>query len=208
MKGLLLKEFYMAVKYYKMSFLIDIVFIAVSFVSKENLVFLIFPLIISGVLPITMLGFDEKFKWTHYSGALPYSAAQLVSVKYLFGLLVQAAASILIFAAVLVRNKVMDGAAIPLSDAAMMVGGIFVVSLIMPALCLPICFKFGTEKGRIIYLISMCALGAGIMSFIPEGEIPDLTELPVLIIFASAVVIYALSWLVSIAVYDKRDLKG
>ena len=72
----------MAVKYYKMSFLIDIVFIAVSFVSKENLAFLIFPLIISGVLPITMLGFDEKFKWTHYSGALPYSAACFGEISF------------------------------------------------------------------------------------------------------------------------------
>lgn len=206
MKGLLIKEFYMAVKYYKLSLLIGIVFIAVSFVSKENLAFLIFPVLISGMLPVTMLGYDEKFKWTHYSGALPYSAAQLVSVKYLFGLLVQAASSLLVFAAVFVRNKVMEYAAISLSDAVILVGGIFVISLIMPALCLPFCFKFGTEKGRIVYIISMCALGAGIMSFIPEGEIPVSTNLPVLIVIAAAAVIYVLSWLISIAVYSRSEV--
>ena len=83
MKGLLLKDFYMTVKYYKMSILMDIMFIAVSFLSKDNLSFLIFPVIISGVTPITLLGYDEKFKWTKYSGALPYSKAQIVSAKCL-----------------------------------------------------------------------------------------------------------------------------
>lgn len=204
MKGLLLKEFYMAVKYYKMSLLIDIVFIGVSFVSNENLAFLIFPVIISGVMPVTLLGFDEKFKWTHYSGALPYSAAQLVSIKYLFGLIVQAAVSLLIFAALLVRNNVMDGAAIPLPDAAVMVGGIFVISLIMPALCLPFCFKFGTEKGRIVYFAVMFGLSAGIWSVVKNIE--KLAEMPIIpaLILGAAVVIYALSWVISISVYGKH----
>ena len=206
MKGLLLKEFYMTVKYYKMSLLIDMVFIAVSFFSNENLAFLIFPVIISGVLPVTLLAYDEKFKWTHYSGALPYSAAQLVSAKYLFGLIVQAATSLLIFAAIMVRGNFVEGADISLYSAAQMVGGMFIISLVMPALCLPFCYKFGTEKGRIVYFIVMFGLSA--LAWKTMGGVENLAEIKNLfLILGTIVVIYALSWIVSIAVYGRRKVK-
>lgn len=205
MKGLLLKDFYMTVKYYKMSILMDIMFIAVSFLSKDNLSFLIFPVIISGVTPITLLGYDEKFKWTKYSGALPYSKAQIVSAKYLFGLIFQAVTALIVYIALIARINIIGGATI--LEASQMLGAMFVVSLIMPAFCLPFCFKFGTEKGRIMYFIFVFVLSAAIWRLVSQNGIPKEAEKLMWAIIPAIAIIYALSWLISIAVYGKREIK-
>lgn len=205
MKGLLLKDFYMTVKYYKMSILMDIMFIAVSFLSKDNLSFLIFPVIISGVTPITLLGYDEKFKWTKYSGALPYSKAQIVSAKYLFGLIFQAVTALIVYIALIARINIIGGATI--FEASQMLGAMFVVSLIMPAFCLPFCFKFGTEKGRIMYFIFVFVLSAAIWRLVSQNGIPKEAEKLMWAIIPAIAIIYALSWLISIAVYGKREIK-
>lgn len=205
MKGLLLKDFYMTAKYCKMNFIIDIIFIAVSFFSEENISFLMFPVIFSGVLPITLLSFDEKFKWSKYSGALPYSSAQIVSAKYLFGLIFQAVTAAIVFAAMIARSNFMGGAT--LSEAAQMIGTMFVVSLIMPAFCLPFCFKFGTEKGRIMYFIFIFVLSVVVWRLISQNSIPQEAAKLVWLIVSAAAAVYALSWLISIAVYGKREIK-
>ncbi len=205
MKGLLLKDTYVTVKYCKNMLIFSLIFIAVSFIAKENILFMLLPLIVSGEIPCALLGLDEQFKWTKYSGALPYSAAQIVSAKYLFGPLYQAFTAVIVFIALIIRvNTIGD---VTLLSGAQMIGGVFVISLILPALCLPCCFAFGNVKGRIANIIVMLGLMTVIWNFIPEGEIPDFTAFPVWIVFACAAVIYALSWLISISVYVRRNVK-
>lgn len=206
MKGLLLKDFYMTVKYCKVIFLLDIVFIAASFFSWRNITFLLFPVVFSGMLSITLLSLDERCKWTSYSGALPYSSAQIVSAKYLFGLIVQAAISLVIFLVLLVRIGYPGGAEMNIGNAAVPVAGMFVISLVTPALCLPFCFRFGTEKGRIVYFI---LVGAGVAlstQFVREVTIGDKLYEYGAIIAGVLVVLYALSWIISIPLYKRREL--
>ena len=86
MKGLLLKDLYMMKKYCKSSFLIAIASIALSFVGDSNLLFVFYPCIICGMIPGTLLAYDEKSKWPQYSETMPYTKGQMVSGKYLIGL--------------------------------------------------------------------------------------------------------------------------
>lgn len=90
MKGLITKDIFMIAKYFKLYFLMDVIFIAVAFFSPDSSSFLMIPVLLSGIIPITLLAYDERSHWTEYSGALPYSKAQIVSAKYLIGLLLQA----------------------------------------------------------------------------------------------------------------------
>ena len=64
MKGLLLKDFYMAAKYCRACLL-------------------------CGMIPVNLLAYDERSRWLEYSGTLPYTKAQIVSGKYLVGIIVQ-----------------------------------------------------------------------------------------------------------------------
>lgn len=206
MKGLLLKDFYMTVKYCKVIFLLDIIFIAVSFFSGRNIVFLLFPIVFSGTISITLLSLDERCRWTSYSGSLPYSSAQIVSAKYLFGLIIQAAISLVIFLALLVRIGFLGGAEMTVTNAAVLVAGMFVISLVSPALCLPFCFRFGTEKGRIVYYVVAGAFVAFGTQFVRAVTIGDKLYEYGAIIAGVLVVLYALSWIVSIPLYKKREI--
>ena len=86
MKGLLLKDFYLSWRYCRAFLVIVAVFLAVSFTGDDNIFFLIYPIMIASVIPMTLVSYDEHDKWTAYSGTLPYTRAQLVSTKYLVGM--------------------------------------------------------------------------------------------------------------------------
>lgn len=201
MKGLLLKDLYQLIKYCKMFFLIDVVFLASSFFLEESAMFVNFPVIFSGILPLTLLSYDERTGWSNYCGTLPYSEKQIVSAKYLFGLIIQLLTVIVVIGAVYVRGFVFDG--YDFIENLSVIGIIFMISLLCPALCLPFCFKFGTEKGRIAYFIIIALLMALCMSFYDKlgGEGQIITKdssgflLPIL---GGIAVLYVVSWIVSV----------
>lgn len=99
MKGLLLKDFYMTAKYCRSFLLIVVVFLAVSFFGKDNVFFILYPVLISSMIPVTLMSYDEHDKWNVYSLTLPYTRGQLVSAKYLTGLIFGSAAYVVSLAA-------------------------------------------------------------------------------------------------------------
>lgn len=200
MKGLLIKDFYQLIKYCKTFFLVDLVFFAVALFSGENTMFVCFPVMCSGVLPLTLLSYDERCGWSNYSGTLPYNEKQLVSAKYLIGLLVQAAVAAVSVMVLFVKGFVGNEQFLPANLSA--IGIMFIVSLVFPAVCLPFCYKFGTEKGRIFYYITVAAIVASsgslydiIAKNFGTAEMPG-NLLPLLI--AGIIVLYAVSWIISI----------
>ena len=204
MKGLLLKDFYQLIKNCKMFFLFDVVFFAVSFVSKENMMFIGFPVMFSGILPLTLLSFDEREGWSDYCGTLPYSEKQIVSSKFLFGLIAQTVTAVVAVGVVFARSIIFPEfgflANLPV------VGVMFIASLIFPALCLPFCYKFGTEKGRVAYLI-VVAITTGvcmpmygtIVDFFEKNESTN-SNIVFPLILAGIAVVYTISWIISIPV--------
>lgn len=199
MKGLLLKDFYQLIKYCKMFFLIDLVFFAVALFSGENLMFIYFPVMLSGLLPFTLLSYDERCGWSSYSGTLPYNEKQLVSAKYLIGLLVQAAVAAVSVMVLFIKGFAGNEQSLFANLSA--IGIMFIVSLVFPAVCLPFCYKFGTEKGRIFYYIIAAVVAASgslydiIAKNFGTAEMPG-NLLPLLI--AGIIVLYAVSWIISI----------
>ncbi len=213
MKGLLLKDFYVTMKSCKMFFIVYAIFIAMSFAlsdsTDESFLFMMYPVLMSGVLAMSLLSFDEKFKWIKYSGALPYSPAQIVLSKYLFGFIYQVLTALIVFLALVVwANTIGDTT---LSEAAFSLGGMFTISLVIPSVSLPFCFKFGTEKGRIFYFVFAFGLGAVFFKFADKYfaykyEEHIKTNYFPLIWVAAVVVLYAISLAISIAVYRKREI--
>ena len=106
MKGLLLKDLYMMKKYCKSYLLITVVFIAVSFASSENLFFTFYPCLLCGMIPVNLLGYDERSRWLQYSETMPYTKGQIVSGKYLIGLGTQIAVLLITGIAQAIRMSV------------------------------------------------------------------------------------------------------
>lgn len=208
MKGLLLKDFYMLLsKNLRIFLLMLAVFLGISFVDYGDIFFVIYPVLITGILPSNLQSYDEQSKWTSYSAALPCSRAQIVSAKYLICLLMELAILLL---AILVRSVQMlvRGVFAPM-ELLTLAAGILALALTIPAVTMPFLFKFGVEKGRLLFILSI-ALLTGISTFasihimdngltVPSGHLLALVLL-------AAIALYIGSWLLSIAFYQKKDL--
>ena len=108
MKGLLLKDLYMSVKYCRVFFLAVICFIAVSFFN-DDMLFIVYPSLIAGIVPLSLISYEERDKWTQYSGTLPYTRAQIVTGKYLISLIYGIPIYVLSLLASIVRALLNDG---------------------------------------------------------------------------------------------------
>ena len=210
MKGLLLKDFYMTAKYCRSYLLIGIVFIAVSFAGPEgqNMFFVFYPCLLCGMIPVNLLAYDERSRWLEYSGTLPYTKAQLVSAKYLVGVIAQGIMLLAVGIAQAVRMQL--AGSFWLGEYGMIMAAIFAMATITSSISLPFMFRWWVEKGRIAYYCMIgfvCAGGyLGSVFFTESGKITASGSLVswAMILLGSA--IYAASWLASIALYQKREV--
>ena len=210
MKGLLLKDFYMAAKYCRTYLLIGIVFIAVSFTGPEsqNMFFVFYPCLLCGMIPVNLLAYDERSRWLEYSGTLPYTKAQIVSGKYLVGIIVQGAMLIAVGIAQEVRMHL--AGTFGWGEFALFMGSIYAMAAVTSSISLPFMFRWGVEKGRIAYYCMIgfvCAAGYLGSVFFAQGSAQTVSGRVMLVLFfLVGTGIYAASWLASIALYQKREV--
>ena len=210
MKGLLLKDAYMAAKYCRAYLLIVIVFLVAAPFSGDNLFLMMYPCILASMVPVNLLAYDAQSKWEQYAGTLPCSRAQLVSAKYLIGLFASCGVLVLI---ALVQGLRMAVGSIPVQALGSLMAMSMISSFVVPAITLPLIFRFGPEKGRILYMV-VVGIACGISAVVSITQSPTLfsreisTELPVLgLICLAAAVVYGASWYLSILFYKMRELK-
>ncbi len=207
MKGLLIKDWYLIKKLCRMVILMDVILAAFSLIDLRNQFFSYYCCLMTGITPITLIAYDEQAKWDVYAGTLPYTRAQLVSVKYLVSLL--ASAFILLLLAVpQALMRVSKGSFVPVeyfSYFAVLAS----FCLFLPALALPLVFRFGSEKGRLVNML-MVGAACGISVFFATSGVFshftfDASLLSVLFLVIAAL-LYLASWRLSIRLYTKREL--
>ena len=211
MKGLLIKDLYMTMKYCRSYLLMAAVFIAMSFWGNGSLFFLMYPCLLAGMIPMSLLAYDERSHWTQYSETLPYTKSQLVSCKYLTGLAVQFGVMILCGAGYAVREGMQGTFRMP--EFAILVLTMFMVSAVAPSIGLPLAFKLGVEKGRIGYIIMIgviCALSIVATGMFEDGISPEVlssdASLIMPVICIAVIGLYCLSWRLSIVFYKRREV--
>lgn len=208
MKGLLLKDFYMMLKYCRSYVLMAAIFIAISYADSENMFFVFYPCLLCGMIPASLLSYDERSHWLQYSGTLPYTKAQLVSAKYLIGLITQLV--VLLLTAVVQGLRMARDGSFAAAGFAAMLALILLLSMLASAISLPFMFKLGVEKGRAAYYVMIgviCAGGA--MGSVLLQETALLTggmqlALPLLCVAGAG--IYALSWVWSVKLFERREV--
>ena len=207
MKGLLLKDFYLSWRYCRAFLVIVAVFLAVSFTGDDNIFFLIYPIMIASVIPMTLVSYDEHDKWTAYSGTLPYTRAQLVSTKYLVGMCFCSVAFLISMAATTVRMIL--GGGFVLEQFALVGTALLVLGCLGPALILPYVFKYGAEKGRMAFYITIGLFTAAATVLAGIGfqvQVMGGGLWPLAVVAGVSILLYALSWWLSIRFYQKREL--
>lgn len=209
MKGLLLKDRYQTVSQMKTMYLtVAVVLIVWMFSTSDSYAFPIsYAAIFLGVLPVNLLGYDQNSGWVEYSLTLPVSKKVLVAEKYLVGLLCAAASAVIggLFVVVLSLRK---GAALD-GTALFFVGNGVNTILLMNGISLPLMYRFGAEKARMIYILTFAGFGAliaggGVLvdEFQTNGRFQASIGLGAAL-FVVVLVLYLLSWRLSVAWYGK-----
>lgn len=209
MKGLLLKDGYQTVSQMKTMYLtVAVVLVVWMFSTSDSYAFPIsYAAIFLGVLPVNLLGYDQNSGWVEYSLTLPVSKKVLVAEKYLVGLLCAAASVVIsgLFAVILSLRK---GAALD-GTALFFVGDGVNTILLMNSISLPLMYRFGAEKARMIYILTFAGFGAliaggGVLAeeFQANGRFQASIGLGA-VLFVVVLVLYVLSWRLSVAWYGK-----
>lgn len=210
MKGLVIKDFYLIRKYCRMCLLIAVVF-AVCSALEENVFIMFYPVVLGGVIPVTLVSCDEKSKWSVYAETFPYTRKEIVSAKYLITLLYLAAV-VLLSAVSQAVSMLRAAGEFRLTSYLSTVFSMLAVGLIVPGMMLPAIFKLGVDRGRIVYygiIITACGL-FGVLGVLTDLDMAGISAgmrqwfAPLLL--AAGIVIFAGSWLLSVKFYQEREL--
>ncbi len=204
MNGLILKDLYALWSYMRAFFLLDLVMILSARFSHGNTFLLFYPCILSGMLSMTLISYEEKEKWNEYAMTLPFSRAQLVSSKYILSLMLTLITVAVILLVQLTRP---EGA----SGLPGMLYTLLPLSLLPTAVLLPFIYKFGSEKGRLTYYMVLGGV-CGLLALASNMQAVSGNDPFVLIqnpaigagLLGICAAVYALSWYLSIRFYQKR----
>ena len=157
MKSLILKDLYIIGHNVKSMLFILVVF-AVALIPTSGVAGYIFVCaILCSMMIVTTFSFDDNSKWTRYAMIMPVSKKDLVAGKFivlaifclagsLFGLVVGSIGGLTI--------KSISFDLIGIGELLLFALTAWVVSIIYGSMSIPLVFKFGAEKGRVLLLIS------------------------------------------------------
>ena len=208
MKGLLLKDWYMMKKYCRYYLFVSIGFIILSMMNSGNMFFIFYPCLLCGMIPVNLLGYDERSRFTEYVGTLPYTKTQIVSAKYLIGLFTQVAMLTVICITQGVKMGI-DGTFV-LKEFFVLMMLLLIMASVASSLTLPFIFKYGVEKGRGAYyvMIGVVCAGSIIATKIFKEGLQNKIQLNAVLPIACLVGIgiYVISWYLSVVFYKKKEM--
>lgn len=157
MKSLILKDLY-NIGHNAKSMLFILVILAVSFIPASGVEgYIIACAIVCGMMTVTTFSFDDTSKWTRYAMITPISRKDLVAGKFIVLAIFCAAGSLsgMAIGAVggfILKKVVFDLAGI--GELLFLTLTAWIISLIFDSMSIPLVFRFGTEKGRLLLFVS------------------------------------------------------
>ncbi|MCM1115529.1 MAG: ABC-2 transporter permease [Clostridium sp.] len=205
MKGLLLKDFYLMRKTCKIFFIVVLVMFAAACFMPEHRHIYLYCVLLMGLLPQSLLGIEELDSSDEFNTILPVSKKQLVKEKYVLSFLLVLCVTVLIAVLELFMQTAFTQLFVTLA-AAMALG------LLFPSISLPFMLKYGHSKSKIILMCYGALIGVLCACFV-NNESMSVTSLMVnvnclvpLILIAVTAVVFVLSYLISVRVYQKREM--
>lgn len=200
MKGLLIKDWKTLVKQTKVMLAITALLACVPSTYMSA-----FALFYAAMLPVTALAYDERAKWDELAAMMPYTAKAIVGSKYVLGLML-----VLPVLALSILSRLLVHSTPIVSEDTMSLLITACLSLILMAINLPFMFRFGVEKGRLIYIVLTCVFvitgvtyADKLADMVSGFETVMVTTVPLLLL-AAAVVALFISYLVAVRVYRAR----
>ena len=208
MKALLYKDFMTLWKNLRTYLLMCVIFQVASIAGEEFEFMRFYPLILVASLPHTLLAYDERSGWEKFALTLPVSRRKLVSSKYLMGLFLIGASFLL--AAVTMGIRYRMARDFSAWDYWFELSVLLTLGVAVMCAALPMTFRMGTEKGRLVNMLSYGILGGVLVIGVLLGSKLGLNEVSmgewILVpILAIPAVMLPVSWCLSIRFYEKRE---
>lgn len=207
MKGLLLKDFYTMRRNARTLALMLIVYIAIGAFLNNGLMTLGVISVMGVVTTLSLFSYDELAKWDNYAFSLPVSRREIVSARYISGLIVLGigiAASLVMWGVLALLGSRGQPAEVLAG-----LGGSVAAALLIISVTFPISFRYGPERARIAMMVffllpvALFSLGSRLGISTPKEE----TVILLLQIAAGVVVLgFLFSWKLSVAIYTKKEL--
>lgn len=202
MIGLILKDFINLKKQLKYIMFVVLFYLIFSKMTDNISMFGAMAMIVFAMLPITALSFDEKANWDKYGLTMPVSRTKMVLSKYILGIISSIFALILNFI-----GQTLLGAEI---NKEIMIAALitFALSLLFISLLLPVVFKLGVEKGRLLMFVVLMAPTMLILLFkdyITKPIFEEIFKNAFYIIPIVVIVIFVLSIMLSISIYKNKE---
>ena len=212
MKGLLLKDAYQMWCYTRWIILVSIAMMLMGtfFMKDGSNFFMLYGGLLLGMSPISLLAYDQSSRFSVCSAALPVTKEQLVGGKYLIGLCGMALAELLSMAALAAAQLLWGTVSVQITVATLI--QVAMLTLLDNIILLPLFYRFGYEKAKYVYYLSIGMLGSFMGYFVSSGDsvldsiLPAQGLLLVLVVVLAVVLtLYALSWRLSVAWYGKAE---
>ncbi len=215
-KGLIVKDF-QTIKSYKTTVLYMItIFIVCAFINNEVINFLpVFMPLCFGMLGISSFSYDNLAKADKYLLTFPINKKDIVKARYIYILLSTLLGTLLGFVLTLIAQEVKTSNILIGSTVASIIGSLSAI-MFLQAFQIPIMYKFGAEKGRIIQMTMTVVLMVGIsliatalMKFSNislDSFIVILKNYLIAILGIVVVILYILSFKISCKIYEKKEI--
>lgn len=211
MKGLIFKEIITTFKNNKLSVIVIPVFALFGIFNNQNMFLMIVPALFA-MLPLGQMTHDELCHWDRFVQCLPVNKKKIVSSKYAMVIVLSLIATFIIGAVMGIINYRNNGS---VNEVIFMMICSMMIGLSVPCISIPINLKFGTAKGRLIYLI-IVGIICGTMPALLLSDSGKLSAKMVklfsntavlsVVSFAIFVAMILISWLISIKIYEAQEV--
>ena len=208
MKGLLKKEFYTVGQYFKTSAFSLPLLILFLVVTEDIPILQVLLFMFLYPLPVYLVRSDRKSQWDRYCCTLPCTCRQIVSAKYLVCLLMQLLATGLMVVVTLIWAHYSDD--VVLKDALLVIQLLVPLALLLTSYLMPFLFWAGLDDKKskricnlftnLLPIMCLCTL----VAFLNDLHTDCIWAGTPVVAFAAVLVVYPLSWYLSIRLCTKR----
>ena len=211
MKGLILKDIY-NIKYNAKSMVFLLVLFAFIFIPQQGSIgYIAMSTILCSFMVVTTMSFDKMANWDKYALTMPLTRKDIVMSKYII---------LLVFDFIGVLCGVVISAIVDIYlgkfNGIELLSGVNVgisLSVIFSGIMLPLIYKFGVEKARMLmiacYLIpslSIVGMSKLLSHFNLTMNIDEFTNVIMAILPVFSILLLAASYCISLRIYKKEEM--
>lgn len=205
MKGLILKDLLNLRSTFKMLGAM-IVFFAVAFLREGNSFVFGIIILMFAMMVVTTISYDDLAKWDAYALTMPVTRKEMVLSKYLVMAILNTLGAVLSLIVGIVGSVIMRQSFD--LEILTIIGIIYLVAFIFGSVIIPLIYKFGTEKARL--MLFLCALlPTALILLLEQFNVPLPTTgnpwIYLILLIGFSVAGIVLSYLISLKIYTNKE---